>query len=355
MKKLLMVAITFVATLSALQGCTPDGVIYSKQVFSSVTNFGDSITCGYDATSPATTYGYLFDTFIKLPENLGCRPGDYAADMTRYQVYTRPSPVLNGHQLSTIMIGTNDAGNCAQVSCIPNWNNSVTAAVAWLGIPASDKVYGNAITNKTGNWQQDLSVGTATSDPNATLTFMVNQVVPNHSLFVAYRVFDQGYVTPGVATVNIDGTVAGTVATLVNTGHSIRTYNGTTDTIFVLQVPLGKVGNHSISIKTSSSGGFVSIVWAGASTGAYMTTQNGPRVLLGAPALQNIPYSNTFIVQYASPTAAIVKNFQAEGLDVELAPTATALNPATDISTADNIHPNDQGHAKLAAAFEFVF
>jgi hypothetical protein len=42
----------------------------------------------------------------------------------------------------------------------------------------------------------------------------------------------------------------------VATGHAIATQNGGTDTVFSANVPLGAVGEHSVTITTGTGGGF---------------------------------------------------------------------------------------------------
>jgi hypothetical protein len=45
-----------------------------------------------------------------------------------------------------------------------------------------------------------------------------------------------------------------------------------------------------------------------------------------------------------------MQQMTADGLTLKLVDASSAYNPVTDVGV-DNIHPNDQGHAKIANAF----
>jgi lysophospholipase L1-like esterase len=331
-----------------------------------VQNYGDSITCAYIAqpvldqtpnslgTFVVSKYGYapllnayLGETWINL-----CRPGDQAADMARDWLYLNAVPAAGASQLYTVMIGTNDADFCGGTQgCLSNWALSLRASLAWLGLPAADKVLGKDAALGT-DWVEDLGFGAATTKPNDTITFTVNQAVANRSLFVAYRVFDAGTLTPGSATLSVDGTVVDTLNTQVNTGHPILTAHNVSDTVFLETVPLGAVGMHTVQLKTSATGGFFSVMWAGASTQNYATVPGSPRILIAQIINSIDPTVDANITTYDAQLPQILSSFTAEGLYITTAPTHNLLNPSTDY--ADTIHPNGQGHAKLAAVFESV-
>ena len=55
------------------------------------------------------------------------------------------SPAADARQLYTVMIGTNDADLvCGGSSgCLGNWQGALTESLAWLALPANDKITGS--------------------------------------------------------------------------------------------------------------------------------------------------------------------------------------------------------------------
>jgi lysophospholipase L1-like esterase len=332
-----------------------------------MTNFGDSISCGFYAY-PVDGSGYihssagyagLLDAQIGAPAQNLCRPGDTAADMTRQWVYPNATPTLGASQAYTVMIGVNDANGCGTgYGCVAAFTQTLAASLAWLAMPASDKVLGANMTASAGAWTNDqtsgaasgFSMGMATTTNGATLSFTAQQAVAGRNLYLAYRVFAPWRVTTGTATLAIDGVTVGTMSTMPSTGLWIDTVNGTTDTVFLLSVPLGAVGAHSVTVTvTSPNGGFFSLLWAGASQGDYATMPGAPRVVVGQIAGTTSAPLNETVAAYNVAIAPLVAGLAADGLNVTLAQTAATLDTTTDMS--DELHPNNAGHAKLAAVF----
>jgi lysophospholipase L1-like esterase len=334
-------------------------VIPAASGFASVTNFGDSITCGYYAL-PNDGVGYMYSNegyASLLNAKVGgvakdlCRGGDMAADMARLWVYPNAEPGLAESQLYTVLIGTNDAHFCGGAAgCLANWGASLAASLAWLALPATDKVLGSAMAVSQGAWSSDMEFGESTTHNGATLSFEVNQAVAGHELHVAYRVFDATARLGGTAVVTVDGIPVTTLSATVATGHPIATQNGGTDTVFLAAVPLGVEGKHKVTITTTSAeGGFFSVLWAGTSSGNYAQVKGAPTVLIGQVTPTGNDDLNGVVAQYNAALAPLVAKLVAEGMNIVVAPTAKAFDPATEMS--DLLHPNNAGHAKLAAAF----
>jgi lysophospholipase L1-like esterase len=312
-----------------------------------VTNFGDSITAGWGSSEPQAAYASLLDTAIASPSENLSRAGDQAADMARLWVYPNATPSLGGSQLYTVLIGTNDAYVCGgSDGCIANWYQSLAASLAWLAVPASDKVLGNSVLQQNGEWTSDLKNGIATTAAGASLSFNVRQAVAGRSLLVAYRVFDAG-AGGGAATVNIDGVPAATLSATVATGQAIDTKNGTTDTIFLAMIPLGEEGEHTITLTTTTPG-FFSLQWAGVSSGNYAQVMGAPRVLIGQVTSTGSAALNLTVNQYNAELKQLIAALAGEGLNIQIVTTANVLQPG-DFS--DELHPNDAGHLVLAQTF----
>jgi hypothetical protein len=178
------------------------------------------------------------------------------------------------------------------------------------------------------------------------VSFPVQQMKTGRSLLVAYRVFDVG-AGGGEATLSIDGQPAATLSASVTTGQPIDTRNGTTDTIFLASVPLGEVGLHNVTLATTTPG-FFSLQWAGVSSGNYATMASAPRVLIGQITSTTSATLNATVTQYNAQLAQLVAALAAEGLNIQIVPTANVLQPG---DLADELHPNDAGHLLLAQTF----
>jgi lysophospholipase L1-like esterase len=321
---------------------------------STTTNFGDSITCGVGASVVANGYASLLDAAIGKPATNLCYPGDQAADMAVRAVYPDAVPTLDAQQLFTAMIGINDANHCGgSAGCVGNWMQALEASLTWLALPASDKIWAQAANVRTGNWHADGTdglQGLATTNAGASLTFQVKQAVAGHSLYVAYRVLDAATDNPGTAAIAIDGQVAGTLSSAPTGGQPILTQNGTNQTIFVDRFALGAVGPHTVTVTiTSTGGGLFSLGWLGTAESDYTANSAAPRVVIGSITSSGSSTLNTIIVTYNTQLTSLIAALTADGMRIGIAPTASALNPATDLS--DNLHPNDAGHLKLAKAF----
>ena len=297
-------------------------------------------------------YATLLDTTTAAASKDLCRGGDMAADMAKLWVYPNAEPVVGANQLYTVLIGTNDAHFCgASAGCVANWTQSLAASLAWLALPATDKVPGSAMTAVTGTWSTDMQFGEATTGGGGVLSFNVQQAVAGRMLYVAYRVFDATEVAGGSAVVSVDGVPAMTLSAA--SVQPIATQNGTTDTVFLASVPLGTVGQHTVTITTTSAeGATFSVLWAGASSRNYAAVSGAPTVVIGQITPTSNEDLNTIVAQYNAALAPLVAGLVNDGMHIIVAPSANAFNPATDMS--DMLHPNNVGHAKLAAVFSGV-
>ncbi len=350
---------TSTTTTSTTPAPPTTGPNSSTTAFGSVTNFGDSITCGYYAL-PNDGVGYMYsmegyatllDTALGVAAKDLCRGGDQAADMARLWVYPNTMPQLDQGQLYTVLIGTNDVHFCGpSPGCVANWSAALMSSLAWLGVPQTDKVLATSMA-ASGDWAPDMEFGMSTSGADQTLSFDVQQAVAGRSLYVAYRVFDPSQQAGGVATVGVDGEP---VATL-NASQTIATQNSTKDTIFVARIPLGVAGVHHVTVTTgqtgAGAGASFSVLWAGVPTQSYAGVSAAPTVVVGSIPITGSGDLNTIVDQYNAVLAELVAGLAADGIHVSIAPTGSALTRADMV---DLLHPGNAGHAKLAAAFESV-
>lgn len=346
-------------TNSAPTSSAPPSDAPASPKYAQVTNFGASITCGFYAMQEGTSgyiysdrgYAGLFDATLTgtTAKNL-CRPGDMAADTVKTWVMPNAAPALGQKQLYTIMVGTNDLSLCGSLpGCLPNYMNAMTATLAWLALPSSDKVIGTSL-NASSAWTPDLNVGIATNAAGASLSFPVKQTVDGRTLYIAYRVFDAGKVNGGTATVQVDGNTVTTLSTIANGGRSIATINGLSDTIWAVGIPLGAAGTHTVTITNGADGGFFSFQWAGVSSGQYASTPGAPRVMVSLLPQSTAPFFNTVEVTHNNALNQLATALANDGAWVTVVHCESVLDITTDM--ADTYHPNDAGHAKLATAFE---
>jgi lysophospholipase L1-like esterase len=330
-----------------------------QQGIASVTNFGDSLTCGLVAQPNNGTgfvystngYAGLLDSAIARPAQNFCRGGDQAADMARVWVYPNAVPALGAKQLYTAIIGDNDALVCGVSSaCLANFTQALSASIAWLTLPATDKVLAQSMA-ATGTWIADssFSYGQSATGAGNTLSFNSVQTMAGHPLYVAYRVFSSG---GGTAIVSVDGVAEATLSATGNDGLTVATQNGTPDAIFLVSVPLGATGSHQVSITTTASQGVFSVLWAGVASADYRTVPGSPRLVIGSPPPTRLALGAAFPT-YRSIIAELVDGFSSAGSNVQMAPTATAFDPSTDLGP-DGLHPNNTGHLKLALAMNSV-
>jgi lysophospholipase L1-like esterase len=71
-------------------------------------------------------------------------------------------------------------------------------------------------------------------------------------------------------------------------------------------------------------------------------------VLIGQITSTTSATLNATVTQYNAQLAQLVAALAAEGLNIQIVPTANVLQPG---DLADELHPNDAGHLLLAQTF----
>ena len=315
-------------------------------------HFGDSVTCGGGASAPANGYAALMDATVAGPNTNFCHFGDEAEDTTLL-VYAHANPTVSSAQTYTVMTGTNDVWLCGTYpGCEANYTEELTAALAWLAIPASDKVFAQATTVRTGSWANDDTVraglGLASSVAGSSVTFSVQQAVAGRSLYLAWRA-TVGSVAS--ATVAVDGTVVDTVEGYGNGAEPVQTQNGATTTAFLKTYPLGAAGMHQVTVTVAAgapAGDAFTVLWAGAPTATYTKT-GVPHLIVGGILSENYGLRTDVTALYDGIVQTAVNGLKTDGLDVQFAATHSILTAPDDY--VDILHPNDAGHKKIAQAF----
>ncbi len=310
----------------------------------SLTAFGDSITAGYAASTPAlSAIGLLGSALGVTPSNRAVS-GSQAADQAGY-IYPVFSPQASGAQLVTFMVGTND-----------NWiyNSNVykqeafrlfhQAATAYLATPNKLLAQSAAITY-AGTWtnapRYGGAMGKTTAANGATATFTVY----GRAVYVAYLMEN---LNAGTFSVSVDGVTVGTYYGLTSGppgAVSITTNIGTTFGSALLRVGGLSDGQHTVVVTKTSAGGTLELHWVAGAGGQNLA--DGVAVVVG-----QIPRAGTESADLPTFRALVSRNVQQlarDGLPVTLADVPGYLNPATDL-IADGVHPNDFGSARIFGA-----
>lgn len=315
-------------------------------------HFGDSVTCGGGASTPANGYAALMDATVAGSNTNFCHWGDEAAD-TALLVYANANPTVSSTQAYTAMTGTNDVWVCGTYpGCTGTYTEALSASLAWLAIPASDKVFAQAITVRTGSWSTDNSIrpglGLTSSLPGSSVMFPVKQAVAGRNLYLAWQATVGNLAT---ATVAVDGTVIDTVGGYSDGAAAAQTSNGGTTTVFLKTYPLGAVGTHQVTVTVSPgapAGNIFTLLWAGVPSATY--TQTGiPHLIVGGILSENYGLRTDVTALYDGIVQTVVNGLKADGLDVQFAAVHSILTAPNDY--VDILHPNDAGHKRIAAAF----
>ena len=297
-------------------------------------------------------YAALMDATVSGESANFCHSGDQAAD-TAMRVYFHASPTRTSVQTATLMVGTNDVWLCgSSAGCVQNYAEELSAALAWLAIPETDKIFAQQSVLRTGVWANDdtvrVGLGLSSEVAGSSVTIPVRQSVAGREVYVAWRATDGSGAS---ATIAIDGTMVDTVYGYGNAGIPLRTQNGGTTTVFLKTYPLGEIGSHEVTITVQPdvvTDDAFTLLWAGVPSGSY--TQTGvPHLIAGGIPAENYGLRPDLTLLYDGLVRSTVMQLQADGLYVQFAATHDVLTTPSDY--LDILHPNDAGHQKIAAAF----
>lgn len=311
--------------------------------------FGDSFTSGEGASAPANAYTALIAAARGWTATNHGTSGDMVADHAD-DVFALS--VADGTQ-STLLLGTNDQRHYTTNTYKQGaFKAGHMALAAWLAIPNARKVNGRAPDSSTGTWT-DMSVygswGRQSIVGGSTITYTVYGSV----VYVCSVLQNSINAT---FTVTIDGVVRGTYQCMPGGGATITSVNGRTYMPQLIRIPGLSEGAHTvvITVGTASTSNPVYIVWVAGNLGH--ATKDGPNVWVG-----NIHrYTPSGYSTYGGSDAtvaifndAIRQNCETladDGLNVALCDSGARLSPSTDLYS-DGVHPDDSGHALIAAAF----
>lgn len=320
----------------------------SSRDFDSFSAFGDSITVGFYASNQATT------AWIPLLADLR----DWT--VTNYAVggqtvITQAGAIYTGtilrDSISTIMLGTNDELSMTTANQRTDWDKIEIIQIAYRAIANNKKIFGTDTTKVfyTGSWSNTIQFGLGknTTELNATATFQVF----GESIIMGFIGNDITQGNTAEFSITVDGIDKGTYPISFLTALPGLVY-----------APFGVIVDglskslHTVEIRKTTSSGRIWFDWAAGIdkddiirpyvyvANIIYQTAAGYAVNGGSDA--NIDAFNIII-------ADNVNYLNELGLNVYLVDLNTTLNITTDLYT-DGIHPDDDGHLKIANKFNSI-
>lgn len=301
--------------------------------------FGDSITVGVSANPSSLSWVGLL-----TPVN-NAQSGDQAAEVSK-DIQTVSVNPLNTY---TIMVGTNDHRTYkADASRKEYFKRFLRQAVAWLALPTKVKGRDAGFTY-TGTWNNTV-INTFGKYTTATSSTAITSV-SGTSIYVGY-VIQNSTQAKGTAKVFIDGTSVGSLAT-DGSSPTMNTVNGSTYAAACMRYSGLSNGLHEVKIVVDSVAGKYYYVDYVAGNDQVAT----PKILLSNIIPMTSAGYTTYgtsvgnVNDYNTIISDLVTEFTNDGLNVVLVDNFTDISPATDF-TADGIHPNNSGHAKISENFK---
>ena len=351
------VLLAVLAVLAFLSGCV--GVVLNPNppYFA----LGDFITDGATLSDPSQqAYPAIVSHAIDAPLTNLANAGDQACDVAARQVFPNGvSPTLARHPTYSVLIGVNDVDNEGEGVYEQVFEECHQAALAWLALPAEDKVLtGSAGFSAEGPGQTDTSNGWnawTTEGQGSSVSFTI--VITKPGPVYAWPMIDDS--STATYTYALDGVIAGMAS--VQTEPLMATRNGTTRSLGFLRWPYLAAGSHTITFTQNSPGtGGISVVGIGApdATGGSDAGAQLPVVLAGTVPYQMHTGTNagcqntdTPCLAYNSDIQVDVDMMAGDGLNVRLFDTRKYLQ-ATSAEMKDATHPNAEGQQKLSKAVQ---
>jgi hypothetical protein len=327
-----------------------DAAPFQRNLGTKATAFGDSITLGYNASADQYRYANIIARKVGWTLTNRAQSGSQLAD--EIPVIYAETVAADGN--SFLLTGFNDMRNFGTDNGgMTYYQDALYAALAWLSVPDGDKIKGagdNVVFN--GTW--DISpffnrTGRRSSQQGATAEFSVSGTV----VYIASVSYYGG---TGTFRVTVDGTEVGTYTCSTN----IKPASQAAYAPFLIRLTGLPDGSHTVIITVTSASGNVSFDWA---AGVGVAAKAGPNVFVGntlrmRPAGYGAagPISNhgsdQAVAAINARIRAVCDDLARDGRNVVHVDACAVYDPMTsDISTMDEMHPSDQGMAKIAAAF----
>jgi lysophospholipase L1-like esterase len=319
------------------------------QTISNYDAFGDSITHGVGASTPALDYVSLIGTDEHANVTNRGISGALACDVTDLEIFPFETPTASTSTVYTMLIGTNDSNTKGTGAYEAVYNSCVAAALTWIGVPSTSKVTAQSSgCVKTGNWLKNSSL------PLAGLYSQTNGDQMNCSittqggpLYIWYRVTDQN---GGQFSISVDGGAPQNFSNSFST--SIATQNGGHSGEALARVTGLATGTHSVFMVVKSATSSSNPVFIfGVGTPSNGSAANTPHFYVGGIPRQDNDTKSAITAQYNTDIQNDIIAADQDGLYVIFVNIrAYLMGNASDMN--DYLHPNNLGHSELRNAFE---
>ena len=320
--------------------------------FGSYNAFGDSITAGYNASVIGTNnYVALLGTQLGLtPTNHGVSAAMAADQMEEIYATTYSS---SSHQLVSFEIGTNDRAVYGSNTSSQTLFQLIHAAdLAYIATYGTNQLHAQGGCTTTGTWTASPyynGMGMTSSSAGATITCtgLLGSV-----LYAGVTMVDGAI---GEYSVTIDGnTQSNTLYYPYSNGFggaTISTITGRTYADQLVRIPVNPEVNvgHMMTITVVSGS-----VWVDWMAGNWHSQYSGsPIVMAAGPIPSGTAYlSNNVLNQdYGEIVRSNVTTLAADGLRIIDVRVYDYFDASLDDISSDGTHPNDLGHAHIAAAY----
>jgi len=336
-----------------IHGCGGGGIAagIGRNLGTGATAFGDSITVGFNASAEQFKYANIVARSIGWTLKNVAQSGSQLSD--EIPVVYAESVAPDGN--SFILTGVNDMRNFGTDNAgLAYYQDALYAALAWLAVPDGEKIKGagdNVVY--TGVWDNTPfynRIGRRSSRRNDTAAFTVSGA----TIYIGSVAWFGG---TGAFSVTVDGTEKGTWSC----STTRKPASGAGYAPFLVRLTGLASGPHRVVLTVASDAGDVCFDWAAGTAGGAATP--GPNVFVGnSLRLRPAGYaaeaplwnhgSDEAVAAINARIRTVCDDLARDGRNVFHVDASAVYDPmSSDISTMDEIHPSDQGMAKIAAAF----
>lgn len=334
-----------------------------------IATFGTSLTNGFGDSNPQKNYANLTAVDLGGIYQNYAHNGDHVADGVQNFIIPFVQPAYTHNPIYTLEFGVNEgnvAGGHAYTTADQqaNYQSIMTGAAAFLGIPHSNKVFGQSCTKTSGTWTNDTTTfapattyAVQSTTNGSVLTCSITTT--GTTLYMGYRLIDGD---GGTATVSVDGGANQTINGFGKNGSLISTLNGLTSAVGVFTAT-ATPGAHTVTITVTSStnaSNLISIVWLGSSlrqgtadpSNNQAPSTSGPQVMILGVLKEQNDNNSALTATLNGINQTVANNLIADGMNVKFVDVRARVNPTGSTEMFDNLHPNDTGNLHMRDALE---
>lgn len=273
----------------------------------------------------------------------------YSGDMAQDQAFKGMGIVRAGSSTAVVICDINDA-RFVNAAKIGRYKEFIARIIGDIVLPTR-KTWRSASIVKTGAWAntQVDPIGMYANTSGVKASGTVNGTVA----YVGFLPDNHAMSDNVAADVYIDGVKKGTISCDnlgVNTGNG-NTYNGLRYGPALARFAGLSAGSHSVEVRMTTSGKnqYMSYTAGNDDQPATATVLVGNCYKLNATGIASFGVTEADSILFRDAAEAVVSQFAADGFDVRVIDTFTAINPASHLM-ADGLHWNAAGHIAVKNA-----